>query len=703
MRAVAEAVLAPARPVVPWRRLFWFGVLLIALAFAYLPAVQPSQWLLEVPRESLVPVQAWISAAMKWLIETATFGLFTFSEATRVLAFLLDQPLSLATALFVRGFTQGEGSAAVELFPPLPWLAALIAACAIAWHAGGIRLAALAAGAVGYLVVFGQWQSAMVTFASIVIAVPFGVAGGLLLGIAAHRSPRFHKVLIPILDAMQTVPIFAYLLPILFLFGFGPVAALIATIIYALPPMSRVTLLALSAVPAELVEAGRMSGCTPRQLITRVMIPASRAPLMTGVNQVIMLSLNMVIIASMIGAGGLGYDVLASLRQLDIGGGLEAGTAIVVLAIMLDRISQAYAQRAMEVRRGREGSRGRSRVWLIGHLLRRNKESSVPADVQMTNKPYPAPARQLAPAALVAVVLALWVAALGVEPLRHYPEGWTLSTGEFWDKLVEWLNVNFFDTFEAIKTAILLNFMIPVKRFLLAQPWLFVVLCLVVAAFWVAGTRRAIIAGVFALSIAFTGLWGPAMVSVYLTGVSVLMAVAMGVPIGIASGTRPRLWRVVEVVIDTLQTLPSFVYLIPVVMLFRVGDFTAMIAIILYALAPAIRYTALGIREVDPALIEAAQMMGTTRRQLLYRVRLPLALPSILLGINQTIMLALSMLVITALVGTRDLGQEVYIALTKADVGRGLMAGIGVAMIAMIADRLMTASAVRMKRRLGLA
>ncbi|MGH8264431.1 MAG: ABC transporter permease, partial [Steroidobacteraceae bacterium] len=243
----------------------------------------------------------------------------------------------------------------------------------------------------------------------------------------------------------------------------------------------------------------------------------------------------------------------------------------------------------------------------------------------------------------------------------------------------------------------------PVKRFLLAQPWAYVAFCVSAASLLIAGSRRAIIAGLFVLTIAFTGLWQPAMVSVYLTGVAALLAVAMGVPVGIAAGTRPGLWRVVEVLIDTLQTLPSFVYLIPVVMLFRVGDFTAMIAIILYALAPAIRYTALGIREVDRGLVEAATAMGATRRQLLLRVRLPLALPSILLGINQTIMLALSMLVITALVGTRDLGQEVYIALVKADVGRGVMAGIGVAMIAMIADRLMTASASRMKLRLGLA
>jgi glycine betaine/proline transport system permease protein len=184
--------------------------------------------------------------------------------------------------------------------------------------------------------------------------------------------------------------------------------------------------------------------------------------------------------------------------------------------------------------------------------------------------------------------------------------------------------------------------------------------------------------------------------------VSVVIAAVFGIPIGILAGLNNRAWTVVQAIIDTLQTLPSFVYLIPVVMLFRVGDFTAMIAIILYALAPAVRYTALGIREVNPSLIEAARAMGTTRWQRLLKVRLPLALPEIMLGINQTIMLAISMLVITALVGTRDLGQEVYIALAKADVGRGLVAGLGVAMIAMIADRMMTASALRMKRRLGL-
>jgi glycine betaine/proline transport system permease protein len=412
-----------------------------------------------------------------------------------------------------------------------------------------------------------------------------------------------------------------------------------------------------------------MAGCTHRQLIARVMMPVARAPLMVGVNQVIMLSLNMVIIASIIGAGGLGFDVLRSLRSLDIGAGLEAGIAIVVLAVVLDRVSQAYALRA-------------SRVANL------SRASSLEA--------YGPPLLALAAALL------LWLVGFAVPVVETYPEGLQVSTAAYWDSLVAWLNVNFFDTFEMIKTAVLLNVLVPVKRFMLAQPWPWGAAVVTVAMWSLAGPRRAIIAGAFCLLIAFTGNWEAAMVTVYLVGVSVVIAALIGIPIGIAAALNNRLWAVVQAVIDTLQTLPSFVYLIPVVMLFRVGDFTAMIAVILYALAPAVRYTALGVREINPTLIEAATAMGTTRRQRLLKVRLPLALPTIMLGINQTIMLAISMLVVTALVGTRDLGQEVYIALAKADVGRGLVAGLGVAMIAMIADRTMVASAERTKRRLGL-
>jgi len=238
---------------------------------------------------------------------------------------------------------------------------------------------------------------------------------------------------------------------------------------------------------------------------------------------------------------------------------------------------------------------------------------------------------------------------------------------------------------------------------LLGLPWVGVVMLLALVGWRLGGLKLAALAAGLALLIAATGLWEKAMITVYLCGIATVIATLIGLPIGILATERAGLWPPVRAAIDTLQTLPSFVYLMPAVMLFRVGDFTALIAVVAYAVAPAIRYTVLGIQGVDPGLIEAGRAMGCTRVQLLTRIKLRLALPEILLGLNQTIMFALSMLVITALVGTRDLGQEVYIALTKADPGRGLVAGLAVAFIAIIADRLIAAGAARARARLGLA
>jgi glycine betaine/proline transport system permease protein len=190
------------------------------------------------------------------------------------------------------------------------------------------------------------------------------------------------------------------------------------------------------------------------------------------------------------------------------------------------------------------------------------------------------------------------------------------------------------------------------------------------------------------------------MITIYLCGLSVVFAMLIGLPLGILAASNATAGKIIGTVVDTLQTLPSFVYLIPVVMLFRVGDFSAMIAVILFALVPAVKYTAHGIRSVPAELIEAGIVCGCTRGQILRKIRLPMAVPMILLGLNQTILLALSMLVITALVGTRDLGQEVYAALATADVGRGLVAGFAVAAIAIIADRLIGAAAREARARL---
>jgi glycine betaine/proline transport system permease protein len=656
--------LRAATPVArPWT---WAWLALVAIAAALMAFAEPSSPLLAYPKAWELPLRVWVSDGMKWLINSFDLGPFTFKELTRGVAWLLDWPLAAARGLLVDGFSFSSDPKAPALLPALSWLGVTALIAAVAWRVAGGRLAAGVGACFLYIAVFGWWPSAMVTLASTAIAVAFGIAGGLALGILGHRHRWFARAMVPVLDLMQTVPVFAYLVPVLFLFGFGPVAAMIATIIYAMPPMVRVTMLALDQVAHETVEFGRMAGCSRRQMTWKVLVPSASAGLMVGVNQVIMLSLNMVIIASMIGAGGLGFDVLDSLKRLDVGKGLEAGIAITLLAIALDRLSQAVALRAPPT----HGVDPGRRRWLV-----------------------------------VALAMVIVPTMLGgaVPALAAYPEDWALTTGPLLAQAVAWINVHFFDALEAAKTALIAGVLAPIKGALGALPWPAVVAAVALGGYRLGGARLAALAAILVAFIAVTGNWEKAAITVYLVGVSVVVAGAIGLPIGIWAADRPRANRVVQAVIDTLQTLPSFVYLIPVVMLFRVGEFSAIIAVIAFAVAPAVRYVVLGLGQVPPSLIEAARAAGCSRGQILRKVRLPLAFPEIMLGLNQTVMMALSMVVITALVGTRDLGQEVYIALAKADTGRGLVSGVCVAFIAIVIDRLVGAWATRRKRELGLA
>lgn len=624
------------------------------------------KWVTRYPRFAELDVDKAISAAMKWLLEEAAIGQVSFRDVTRFLSAMVEAPYDIVRSLLIDGLSIGYGQQAISIAPSISWVAIVLGFVVLGWTYGGRGLAILVGLCFVYLAVFGQWASAMVTLSSIIISVPLGVAGGIGLGVLAYRSARFEKCLRPVLDLMQTIPVFAYLVPILLMFGFGPMAALVATVIYAMPPMARITVLALHEVPPEVVEAGRMAGCNRRQMMWKVLIPSSRASLMVGVNQVIMLSLNMVIIASMIGAGGLGYDVLTALRKLDISGGVEAGVAIVVLAIALDRLSQAMAVRSV------------------------NSAPQAPFLVRYQ---------------LLILVGAVAAAGFALAPffpaIKAYPEALVLTMGGFWEAVIKWINVNYYDMIEAWKVLVLTFLLVPVKLFFSGIPWAWGIVATALAAWRIGGWQLGAMAGSMCAFIAAVGLWPQAMITVYLCGVSVLLASVIGVPLGILAGQSERANKVLGVVIDTLQTLPSFVYLIPVVMLFRVGDFSAMIAVVLYALVPAVRYAAHGIRSVDPQLVEAGIASGCSKWQLLLRIKLPLAFPSLLLGLNQTIMLALSMLVITALVGTRDLGQQVYIALTKANAGLGIVAGLSVAFIAIIVDRMLSAAASRAEKRMG--
>ncbi len=664
MSATTAIGIAP-RPATRAWPLLWLAILALTIFLvAFSEQLQPLfPQLYDYPRAWIIPLANWTTVFMRDVV------IAYFFTITRALSELLSLPLQLSYALFDRGFGFGSGAEAVTV-PPLSWVG-VAATVAIIGHAyGGWRLALVGGLGFLYLAVFGQWSSAMRTMAMIVITVPLGVVIGLLVGILGYRRPRLNKaVIVPLLDIAQAMPQYAYLVPILMLFGNNPVSAMIATLAFAVPPMVRVTTLALGQVPGEIQDFGNMAGCTRRQHLWRILVPSARPTLMVGVNQVINMTLNMVLIASMIGAGGLGFDVLTALRALKIGPALEAGIAIVVLAIVFDRISQAAAAQ--------------------------------PPGMLVPGLPFwrRHPHILLALAALLSTTLL----SLFLPALRVLPDSATISTGAIWQAAITWINVNFFDYIEAVRVWLVLNILRPVKDFLLTLPWIFVVAVLGAAGYQLGRWRLAL--GVMATTMFFavTGLWDITMSTIYLVALSTVVAAMIGIPLGIWAARNDRADRILAVIVDILQTIPAFCYLIPAVMLLRVGDVAAMLGIVLYAVAPAIRYTRHGIRRVSPHLIEAGNVSGCTRWQLLWRIQLPLALPEIMLGINQVVFLALSMDIIAAMVGTSDLGQEVFKALSKVDAGRGLMGGLAVAFIGIIADRLISAWSNRVKERFGLA
>jgi len=639
--------------------LIWAAAIAAVAVLYVAPGIAP--WAVKYPDSAVIPVADWISTLMAWLKSN-------FTWLTRGVTDVLNVPLQAAFNLLAKGWKLGAGPDA-PIFPRLSWVG-VCAAFAIAGYAfDGWRLAALAAACMTYIALFGQWDSAMLTLALIAISVPLCVVAGLALGILAFRRPWIDSAIMqPLLDLMQTMPTFAYLIPMLLLFGNSPVSAMLATAVFAMPPMVRATILALKRVPHEIDDFGEMVGCTPWQKLVKVLLPSGRPTLMIGVNQVIMLALNMVIVSSMIGAGGLGYDVLLALRALKIGQGMEAGLAIVALAIVLDRLSQAAA--------------------------RQRPAAHVAA--QAFAERYP----MLTLAVAVLAVTTFFGAF--VPAFAAVPAAIKISTAPWWKAAVDWLTVNFFDAIEAFRTTLLLYVLNPVRVFLQGIPWLGGVLLVGMAGYQLSGFRLAALVAAMTFFCAATGLWEKSMATLYLCGVSAAIAALLGISLGIAASRSDRFEAFLTPILDTLQTLPSFCFIIPVVMLFRVGDVTAMIATVMFAIVPAIRYTNHGIRQIPESLIEAATVSGCTPRQMFWRVQLPLALPEIMLGINQTVLLALSMIIICAMIGTRDLGQEVFIALAKADAGRGITAGFAIAFVGIVADRLIRASTDRMQARLGL-
>jgi glycine betaine/proline transport system permease protein len=662
-----------------WLVVFAFTALCLALSKEF-------GWLTSYPADWVLPISDWVDAITDWFV-----GIF--QPFFRAISAGLDFPM--------RGLQQ--------FLQWLPWPAGMLVVCLLTLRAGGWRLTLFALAALFYLVIVGYWRASMNTLALVLLAVPLAIIIGFSIGIVAFRLPKSLPVIEATLDTMQTMPAFAYLIPLLLLFGFGPVVGLIAGVIYSVPPMVRNTLLGLQRVPPAIKESGTMSGCTRRQGFWLVEVPTAMPQILVGINQTIMAALSVVIIASIIGGfEDIGWEVLSAMRKAQFGQSLLSGAVIALLAMIIDRISLGFAHvrptNAKGIARilsGRNLALALLGALVIGALLRLLAPGGgdiLPRtgliNVEGMNQGVLAIVRDyshqldtLKNDVLYFFMLPLRIGLLrGVTP---YSWGFALTPTVIAGYVILVLAVagflgSRFGWRAALATIAAATFFF--YGFTLF-PWPAYIVLVTTLAWRMAGWRIALFAFLTLVYILVTGMWLAMMFTTYLCGFSVLLCLVIGGALGLWGAHSDRVSAILRPINDALQTMPQFVFLIPALMFFQVGEFTALIAIMLYAIVPPIRYVEHGLRHVRPDIVEAARQMGCTKSQLLWQVKLPLAMPVVMLGVNQTIMAALSMVAIAALVGTRDLGQQVYIALGRANAGQGFVAGLSIALLAMISDR----------------
>ena len=644
--ALGKVATAPMRAAAP---LVFLALLAGVLATGAAEAL--SSW----PQEWVLPFRTWVTDFFVWFSELA-------KPVTRAISWVLLQPLTLVEAMLFRGVPDWETG-------PLPWTIVALSVVVFAHWQSGLRLALFCAGCIAYLALFDLWSDSMQTLALVLVTVPMAAGLGLVLGVWATRKKSVERVLNTLFDVMQATPHMAYLGPVVVLFGFGQVPAMLATLIFALPPMARCTVLGIRTVSPEITEAGVMAGCTPSQRLWKVELPAAQQTLLLGLNQVVMQTLAMAVIASLVGASGLGQKLLFSLQQLRIGKAVEEGLAITLIALMLDRLTVAQMARSAALHLI-EGS------WWHRH-------------------------RHMATFVVVAVLL--FVASRLLPWLALMPAEMTFSYGAPIDEGVRWVSKNLYDYIKPFRNAVTIYLLLPIRDFYLWLPWSVVIGVPAALGWYLGGWRLTWVPVLLFGFLMVSGFWTPLMLTIYLVTSCAILCTLIGIPLGIWAAKNVAASRVILTLCDLLQTFPSFIYLIPVIMLFQTSDVSNVLAMLCYATVPAVRYTYLGLMRVPSTVVDAAIACGATPRQRLFRVELPLAFPEILLGINQTIMMALAMVAITALIGSRDLGQEIYKALPGADTGRGLLAGLGIAFIGIVADRLISAWAQKRKVALGLA
>jgi glycine betaine/proline transport system permease protein len=548
--------------------------------------------------------------------------------------------------------------------PVLGWLGVVAVAGFLSWAVANVRVALLAVAGLVFLGLQGLWQESMDTLALTLAAVLISLLVGIPLGIWAGLSDRVQRAVTPVLDFMQTMPTFVYLAPLTLFFLIGPASATIATLIYAMPPVVRITAHGIRTVPRTTVEAAESLGSTRAQTLTKVLLPMARRTIVLGVNQTIMAALSMVTIAALIDAPGLGQTVVKALQTLDVGTAFNAGLAIVVIAIVLDRVTTAAAERA-DATPAPGGQRWRRPVLGAGAV-----------------------------ATVVCAYLSYTYVWASTFPTTGIGLGGAISRVA--DAVTAWVQTNLSVVTGGVKDVVTRVVLDSVEALLTQSPWWLVCAVVLALAGLLGGPRAAVTAAVCLALLIGTGLWSDAMATLAATLVATAVVMALGVVVGVWMGRSARADRVIRPVLDAAQVMPAFVYLVPFLALFAASRFTAVVAAVVFAAPVAIKIVADGIRAVPAVTTEAATAAGSSTWQLITKVQLPMARGALALATNQGLIYVLSMVVVGGLVGAGALGFDVVAGFSQGSLfGKGLAAGVAIVLLGIMLDRITQAAARR--------
>jgi glycine betaine/proline transport system permease protein len=616
---------------------------------------------LELGGAELTGFQIWLNE-IRDAFDSARQGSFFFQYIIDPISTVLDAVISwLRDLLSQPSFPRPV--------PEIGWFGVVALFTWIAYALAGLRSAVLVL--VGLLLFgfLGYWPDSIDTLIVTFVAVFVCVIIGIPLGIWMARSPRANTVITPILDVMQTMPSFAYLAPLVLFFGIGPASAVVTTLIYALPPLARITAHGIRSVSPTTIEAVRSMGTSRWQMLRTVQLPMARRTIVVGLNQCTMAALSMATIAALINGPGLGQPVAQALQSLDIGNAFVSGIAIVIMAIVLDRTTTAASERSEVATRSGSGAGRNRRIALI--------------------------------AGAVVVVIAIYLSRTWIQ-LAEFPDqpdlGAPLAAGV--SAFTDWL-VSAVSGFTGAMTDLVSNLLLnPLQSLLADTPWWLMALVLLAFAYLLGGWRPAATALVCELIILGTGMWNESMKTLTTTLIATLAVIVIAMVIGVWMGRNRRADTGVRPFLDAFQTIPPFVYLVPALALFGTSRFTAIVAAVAFGVPVATKLIADGIRGVSPTSVEAARAAGTTAWQMISKVQLPMARAAVVLASNQGLLYVLSMVVIGGLVGGGGLGYHVVAGFSQSQLfGKGLAAGIAITALGVMLDRTAQYAAARHGRR----